>query len=352
MREQCFDDEDNNSKKNPIIEKKDNYFDSYANLEIHRIMLEDKARMKFFKDSILNQKIFKDSIVLDVGCGTGIQSQYAMKANAKKIYAIEASDITKTTKKILEQNDTKNTIVLLNKCIEDCNYDINKSSIDILISEWMGYGQLYENMQPSVIYARDTFCRKDKFYMIPDLAKLYICGYNCISQDNEIKWKNYDDGLFNLSPLIPIETTTLLSTHIHMIEAIDICLTDIQVLHTLDLLKCTIDDIPFSKKIYLKIINDGMFNSLVLWFDTFVRSYDDTDTIAHTLTTSPTSIPTHWKQLVLLLPNTIDVTNGDSIELHVVMKFYVRSFSLFIEYRLVRENYTDKWYHGEFLVDR
>ena len=40
------------------------------------------------------QKIVKDKTVIDVGAGTGILSIFAAKAGAKKIYAIEASDIT------------------------------------------------------------------------------------------------------------------------------------------------------------------------------------------------------------------------------------------------------------------
>ena len=52
---------------------KDYYFDSYAHFGIHEEMLKDEVRTQTYRRSIEdNQHLFKDKIVLDVGCGTGI----------------------------------------------------------------------------------------------------------------------------------------------------------------------------------------------------------------------------------------------------------------------------------------
>jgi 2-polyprenyl-3-methyl-5-hydroxy-6-metoxy-1,4-benzoquinol methylase len=47
---------------------------------IHEEMLKDTVRTRSYMNSILNNKfMFKDKIVLDIGCGTGILSLFAAK---------------------------------------------------------------------------------------------------------------------------------------------------------------------------------------------------------------------------------------------------------------------------------
>ena len=47
-----------------------------------------------YKNAILkNKHLFKDKIVLDVGCGTGILSIFCCQAGAKHVYGIDNSFI-------------------------------------------------------------------------------------------------------------------------------------------------------------------------------------------------------------------------------------------------------------------
>jgi protein arginine N-methyltransferase 1 len=63
---------------------------------------------------------------------------------------------------------------LVKKRIEDVDLlDIPK--VDIIISEWMGYFLLYENMLPSVLNARNRFLKNDGI-MLPCEGKIYIAG--------------------------------------------------------------------------------------------------------------------------------------------------------------------------------
>lgn len=51
--------------------------DLLRNKGIHEEMLKDEVRTKSYMHSIVqNKHLFKDKIVLDVGCGTGILSMY------------------------------------------------------------------------------------------------------------------------------------------------------------------------------------------------------------------------------------------------------------------------------------
>ncbi|XP_010562008.1 PREDICTED: protein arginine N-methyltransferase 3 isoform X3 [Haliaeetus leucocephalus] len=70
------------------------YFSSYGHYGIHEEMLKDKVRTESYRDFMYqNPHIFKDKVVLDVGCGTGILSMFAAKAGAKKVIGVDQSEI-------------------------------------------------------------------------------------------------------------------------------------------------------------------------------------------------------------------------------------------------------------------
>eukprot|EP00350_Pseudokeronopsis_sp_OXSARD2_P006754 CAMPEP_0170566224 /NCGR_PEP_ID=MMETSP0211-20121228/79699_1 /TAXON_ID=311385 /ORGANISM="Pseudokeronopsis sp., Strain OXSARD2" /LENGTH=62 /DNA_ID=CAMNT_0010887329 /DNA_START=107 /DNA_END=295 /DNA_ORIENTATION=- len=62
-------------------------------------MLMDQIRTTTYQKAILNNKLdFQGKVVMDVGAGTGILSIFAAQAGAKKVYAIEASNMAQSAK--------------------------------------------------------------------------------------------------------------------------------------------------------------------------------------------------------------------------------------------------------------
>ena len=47
---------------------------------------------------------FKDKIVLDIGCGTGILSIFAARAGAKHVYSVDNAEIALHAREIIKQN--------------------------------------------------------------------------------------------------------------------------------------------------------------------------------------------------------------------------------------------------------
>ncbi|KFQ77447.1 Protein arginine N-methyltransferase 3, partial [Phoenicopterus ruber ruber] len=112
------------------------YFSSYGHYGIHEEMLKDKVRTESYRDFIYqNPHIFKDKVVLDVGCGTGILSMFAAKAGAKKVIGVDQSEIIYQAMDIIRLNKLENTITLVKGRIEEVDLPLEK--VDVIISEWM-----------------------------------------------------------------------------------------------------------------------------------------------------------------------------------------------------------------------
>merc|ERR1712223_1977732 len=115
---------------------KDYYFDSYAHFGIHEEMLKDEVRTLTYRNSMYHNKhLFKDKVVLDVGCGTGILSMFAKKAGAKHVYGIDMSSIIDHAKVIVKDNGMEDGITLMKRKVEEVELPVDK--VDIIISEWM-----------------------------------------------------------------------------------------------------------------------------------------------------------------------------------------------------------------------
>merc|ERR1719427_1620500 len=87
-------------------ESSEEYFTSYNNVEVHRLMVRDEARTDSYRKAVMeNCHLFKGKVVMDVGAGTGILSLFAKQAGAKKVYAVEASGMAEVLNEIVKLND-------------------------------------------------------------------------------------------------------------------------------------------------------------------------------------------------------------------------------------------------------
>lgn len=162
-------------------------------------MIQDKVRTSSYAHFILtNPSLFRDAIVLDVGCGTGILSLFAARAGAKRVFAVDASSIAIKAEQIVKANGLEDTITVIRGKVEDIQLPDGITHVDIIISEWMGYALLYESMLDSVLVARDRFLRKEVVdgdpagVMAPSQCKmmLSLCDATEVLKDRVTFWND------------------------------------------------------------------------------------------------------------------------------------------------------------------
>ncbi len=129
--------------KQNLNQYEQHYFTSYDHYGIHEEMLQDTVRTLSYRNAIIqNKDMFKDKVVLDVGCGTGILSMFAAKNGAKHVIGVDMSSIIEMARNLVELNGFSDKITLLRGKLEDVELPFPK--VDIIISEWMGYFNLWE----------------------------------------------------------------------------------------------------------------------------------------------------------------------------------------------------------------
>ncbi|CAD5123303.1 DgyrCDS11660 [Dimorphilus gyrociliatus] len=308
------------------------YFKSYENLEVHRLMLADKSRMDAYQSFINeNAALFSGKIVMDVGSGLGILSLFCAKAGAKKVYAVEGSEMAKMCETIIKDNNFSDTIQVIHKAVEDIQVsDIEK--VDIIVSEWMGFYLLHESMLHSVLFARDTFL-KDDGLIVPRIANIYLSPVELRDFKSKFDFWNNVYG-FDFSSAGEAErNTTFGQAQIENIKAQDL-LAEEQLVLSIDLKAATEEDLEsiigtfkFTFKKY------GVIHGFALWFDCIFTDGENEETEV-TLDTSPNSESTHWKQTIIPVPEAFLVEENGEVNCKLYLKRDGRSYRIELEHDL------------------
>lgn len=299
------------------------YFGSYSSFGIHREMISDKVRTDAYRQALLeNPSLLKNAVVMDVGCGTGILSLFAAQAGASKVIAVEASEkMASVASQIAGDNN------LLSNRIPSEGYPQNGSievaqgmveelgsadhipphSVDVLVSEWMGYCLLYESMLTSVLFARDKWL-KPGGAILPDTATMFLAGFGREATSLPF-WENVYG--FNMSRIGREVVED--AARIPIIDLIDSShiVTNTKVLQTFDLVTMQPKQMDFTAIVELEPKLASELNhttdskseitscyGVVLWFDTgFTERFCHENPV--NLSTSPYTPSTHWSQTIL-----------------------------------------------------
>ncbi|CDY14208.1 BnaA08g13390D [Brassica napus] len=251
-----------------------------------------------------NKFLIKDKVVLDVGAGTGILSLFCAKAGAAHVYAVECSQMADMAKEIVKANGFSDVILItvLKGKIEEIELPTPK--VDVIISEWMGYFLLFENMLDSVLYARNKWL-VDGGVVLPDKASLFLTAIEDSEyKEDKIEFWNSVYG-FDMSC---IKKKAMMEPLVDTVDPKQI-VTDSKLLKTMNISKMSSGDASFTAPFKLVAQRNDYIHALVAYFDVSF-------TMCHKLlgfSTGPKSRATHWKQTVMYLEDVLTICEGETI---------------------------------------
>ncbi|KAG2372505.1 protein arginine N-methyltransferase [Vigna angularis] len=319
---------DKDPKKGPLIANSQNhiakhikkvnesYFGSYSSFGIHREMLSDKVRMDAYGQAILkNPSLLNGAVVMDVGCGTGILSLFSAQAGASRVIAVEASaKMAAVASQVAKDNGLwwnktqsgidglpKRVIEVVHGMVEeiDKTVELQPHSVDVLLSEWMGYCLLYESMLGSVLYARDRWL-KPGGAILPDTATIFVAGFGKGATSLPF-WDNVCG--FDMSCIG--KELVMDAAQIPIVDVLDSqdLVTSSAILQSFDLATMKPNEVDFTATTTLELKPSASATwcwcyGAVLWFETgFTRRFcRETPAV---LSTSPYTPRTHWSQTIL-----------------------------------------------------
>lgn len=281
----------NHERKRKLWKHDQDYFKSYADIHVHEEMLSDTVRTNAYRYAILkNFENIRGKVVADVGAGTGILSVFCVHAGAKKVYAIEASDMAYQTKEIANENHMATRIEVIHNTAE-------------------GYCLFYESMLPSVLHCRDNWLKQDGI-ILPSTASLFIAPFNDENYDRRLDFWSDVRSMYKLSmESMKPYAKKCIANQVHVCcvppESVQ---AHAQQICFIDLKTAAAKDIQILKKDFeFTCFGHSKIHGFTTWFEVgFPESVN--------LSTSPYAEETHWSQTQFYVEEPFNVIQDTKIK--------------------------------------
>ncbi|GAQ79601.1 protein arginine methyltransferase [Klebsormidium nitens] len=327
----------NGTEKNDKAADFANYFCTYAFLYHQKEMLSDRVRMEAYYNSVFkNAHHFQGKVVLDVGTGSGILAIWAAQAGARRVYAVEYTDMAKHAAKLVAANKMDHIVEVIQGSVEEIDLP---EKVDIIISEWMGYFLLRESMLDSVLVARDKWL-KPGGAMYPSHARMWLAPIKSgmgehKMQDYEASMNDWVHFTQNTRHAFGVDMSTLSNSYreeqvkYFLQTSLWQSLYPSQVVgqpalvKEIDCLTVTLDDVKAVSANFQLPVFDGetRVSGFAGWFDVrFQGSPSQAADETVELTTAPSiNDTTHWGQQVFLLHPPLHVRDNDVVHGSILM---------------------------------
>lgn len=250
-------------------------FANYAGIEVHRRMLSDEVRIQTYGKA-LKQLVGPDDVVIDAGSGSGVLATLAALAGAKKVYAVEMTDMAKAIPEVAKASGVGDRVEVIQGDIK--TVDIPEKAT-IIVHELIGAWAFGEGFMPDLAVCAHRNLAEGGI-IIPGAVTFWLAPMKTAPKALLHPFRKREDGV-DLTPLLA--------------EARGRCsLIAADPADVGEAVKVDHVTLPCGTTFSGEIEVEGPCEALCGWFDLHMAP----DLL---LPTSPESPWTHWKQSIIPL---------------------------------------------------
>jgi type I protein arginine methyltransferase len=262
----------------------------------HASMVGDRPRMGAYVPA-LRRAVGPESVVLDLGAGTGIFSLLACQFGARRVYAVECDDVIEIARELVRVNGYAERVVF----VEGVSTEIElPERVDVIVSDLQGILPLFARNLPCVIDARDRFL-KPGGTLIPSRESLWTAPIQAPGAHDWAlaPWRDERFGL-DMSPVRRLVVNTFWRQAISP----DQCIAAPRCWSELDFHGLTGPDVRGAAD--WRVDRKATVHGFGLWFD--AQAADELR-----FSNAPGEPPTIFGQCVAPLETPVEVDAGDTI---------------------------------------
>jgi hypothetical protein len=264
-------------------------------LDLHRDLLADEVRTNAYRQAI-RRYVTSESVVLDLGSGSGILALFACEAGARRVFAVEqqrSAGIGAFLARHLRFSDRL-------EVIQEHSSNVHlPEPADLLVTETIAAFGLEERILSSVIDARTRLLRPGAA-IIPQVLRLFAVPVELPATfGRHVAWWKEKRYGFDLSPM-----SVFASNAVYGAEVLpDAFLAPPAMVTAID--SATVMDVDVSGHLDFQVERNGMFHGFAGWFAaTLAPGVELSNESAGT---------THWNHAFLPLEEPVAVEPGARI---------------------------------------
>lgn len=275
-------------------------------IEYHRTLIADLARNEAFLAALKAAVRPGQTIVADIGAGTGLLGLIAARLGARRVYMYESEAVAEIAGRVVKSSRLRNIEIM--PCHSTEMQD--PPHADVVVSETLGNYALEENIIPTLVDAQRRHLAPGGT-MIPSSIIQYACPVVSGRIASELDaWDRVGPRLGLDLDLSEAKQLSLNNIYVRWLEPIEL-LDNGRAAREWDRIVLG-RDAKSSRSGELRWMSDApaTIHGFALWWEAALMP-------GIVMSTSPLAARTHWEQLYLPLPEPLTPKSGETVVLNV-----------------------------------